>query len=174
MLLLQALLGCKLWTQVDTNDNPRAWSPGHCTEVGVAGRAGGSGGGRQHGGLPQPGFRKMDIAFWDVSKMRHFKCHGHSQKYLLVPKEAYRLHLHFVDFNRKAWVAFRNCGLGVYPVSHFYLNKTSAQPAYTYPGANLKQLWWVMELFQVRQCNRKKSAWMRPFFFLLMETSRNY
>lgn len=92
----------------------------------LAERAGGNGRGRQHGKLPQPRFRKMNIAFWDGTKLRHFKCHGRSQKYLLIPKEAYRLHLHLVDFNRKAWVAFRNCGLGVYPASRFYLNKTSA------------------------------------------------
>lgn len=125
---------------METNDSPRACSPGHLVQrLVLAEMAGGSGGGRQHGELPQPGFRKMDIAFWHGTILRHFECCGHSQKYLLIPKEAYRLQLHFVNFNRKAWLAFRNFGLGVYPASHFCLNKTSAQPAHTYPGANLKQ-----------------------------------
>lgn len=135
-LLLQVLLGCKAQIQVETNDSPRAWSPGHRTEVGV-GRKGSMGELRQHG------FRKMNIAFWHGTMLRHFECHGPSQKYLLIPKEAYRLQLHFVNFNRETWVAFRNFGLGVHPASHFCLYKTSAQPAHTYPGANLKQPWWM-------------------------------
>lgn len=131
----------------------------------LAERAEGIGGDRQHGDLPQPGFRKTDIGFWHGTMLRHFKCRGRSQKYVLIPKEACRLQLHFVNFNRKAWVAFRNCGLGVYPASHFCLNKTSAQPTHTYPGANLKQPWWVNGIIPGLSVQQEEISMNETIFF---------
>lgn len=90
-------------------------------------------------GLLQPELGEADVALWHGTMLRHFECHIQSQKDLLIPKKAYGLQLHFVNFNRKTCVAFWNFGFGVYLASHLYLSKTSAQPAHTYPGTNLKQ-----------------------------------
>lgn len=73
----------------------------------------------------------MRRALWHDIILRHFESHAQSQKNLLRPRKAYVLQLHFVKFNRKTHVAFWNFGVGVYPASSLYLNKTSAQPAHT-------------------------------------------
>jgi len=89
--------------------------------------------------LPQPGLGEADIAPWHSTVLRHFECPIQSQKDSLILKKAYGLQLPFVNFSRKTCISLWNFGLDAYPASHLYLNKTSAQPAHTYPGANLKQ-----------------------------------
>lgn len=99
---------------------------------------------------------------WDTSSSMHF---WRSQKYLLIPKKVYRLQLHVVNFNRKVCVAFRNCGPGVFPTSHFCLNQTSAQSAHTYPGANLKQPWRVNGIIPGLSVQQKEISMNKTIFF---------
>lgn len=99
---------------------------------------------------------------WDTSSSMHF---WRSQKYLLIPKKAYRLQLHVVNFNRKVCVVFRSCGPGVFPTSHFCLNQTSAQPAHTYPGVNLKQPWQVNGIIPGLSVQQKEISMNKTIFF---------
>lgn len=146
-IIASSLAWAQAWTQLKTNGSPQAWSLGHRVDAGV-----GRKGRREQGGvvgadgmvdLQQPGLGGADIAPRNGIMLRPFEWHVQSQRDLLIPGKACGLQLCFVIFNRKTRVAFWTFCLGVYPASHLYLNKTSAQPAHTYPGANLKQPWLV-------------------------------
>lgn len=147
--------------------------PAHPVTVQKAGA--GRKGRRQRGGavgtdateqLLQPGLGKADVVLWHGTVPRHFECHVQSRKDLLIPKKAYGLRLHFVNFNRKTRVAFWNFGLGIYPASHLYLNKTSSQPAHTYPGANLKQPPWVNGVIPGLPVQQAEISTNHTIFFL--------
>lgn len=72
---------------------------GRCWQKGQEG-GGLCGEGRQHGGAAAA------WAWWDGTMLRDSKWHVQSHNVLLKPGKAYRLQLHFVNFNRKTHTAF--------------------------------------------------------------------